>query len=125
MKKFILIGLLTSCFVFVRAQKDSLSEYTGTYKFPEGNVVPTVDITVQDQALFVTSNMGSAAMPHVSKDTFSIPEYYNAVVYFIRDQQGKVVKIHIEANGTTVEGQRQGGSIAFAKPRRRYTSGSK
>ncbi|HEU0064419.1 MAG TPA: hypothetical protein VFQ58_05280, partial [Flavisolibacter sp.] len=88
MKRSILLLLSISFFLssFCQGTADSLKEYTGTYKFPAGSEMTSVEITIVNSGLFGTSNLGSGALERVNKDTFSIPEH-NGSVYFSRNAE--------------------------------------
>lgn len=118
--KFIFSCLLTVLFIGARAQSDSLTEYTGTYRFPDGSPTPEVEISVQDGSLYASSTIGSAAMVRKSKDTFNIPTYYNALVYFVRNNDGKVNRIHVEAEDTVLDGDKQAPPFARIQQRQLY-----
>jgi uncharacterized protein DUF3471 len=114
MRKMFFILFSLSAFIITHAQTavDSLKEYTGTYKFPAGSEMTTVEITIQDGALFGASNLGSAALVRVNKDTFSIPAH-DGTIYFSRNAEKKVVKIHIEVGEMILDGEKDNGSLAF------------
>ena len=106
------LAILTACFCtfqFVNAQQDTtLKEYVGTYKFPDGSPVPSVEITIQDGNLFGNSANGSATLVKMSKDTFSIPSF-SGMAYFKRNADGKVNGIKIELTDVTMEGEKESG----------------
>ncbi|MFL5787796.1 MAG: DUF3471 domain-containing protein [Flavisolibacter sp.] len=114
MRKFILalIAITSMSFVYAQSAADSLKEYTGTYKFPAGSEMTSVEITIQDGALFGTSNLGSGSLTRVNKDTFSIPEH-NGTVYFSRNAEKKVVRIHIEVGEMILDGDKDAASLGI------------
>ena len=112
MRKFSIIMILLFAFGMAHAQADSLKEYTGIYKFPPGSQTDSVNITIQDGALYGSSSIGSATFTHVNKDTFSIPEH-DGMVYFSRNAEKKVVKIHIEVGEMILDGEKDSGSLAL------------
>ena len=71
--------------LFSSAQDSTLYDYTGKYKFLTGSMVPEVDITLGDNILTITAVLGSATMEKISRDTFMIPTYGNALVFFYRN----------------------------------------
>jgi len=116
MKKLFLflgIGLLHLSAV---AQKTDLSEYTGTYVFPEGSVVASVEVTLADTVLTMSSEAGSSIITREGRDTFFIVEF-NGIAIFKRDSADKVNAVHIEAGGYVLEGKKQekesGGVAAY------------
>jgi len=119
MKKLALLISLVCAFLFVSAQQDTtLKEYTGTYKFPDGSPVPSVEITIQDGNLFGNSANGSAPLIKMTKDTFSIPSY-NGMAYFKRNADGKVNGIKIELTDVTMEGDKEG-ALGFLRIEKQY-----
>lgn len=68
MKKIILSLLLGLGFVSANSQTDSLSQYTGKYVFPDGSVVPSVDVTLSDGALSMSSAAGSSGLTQLGVD---------------------------------------------------------
>ncbi|HEX2608679.1 MAG TPA: DUF3471 domain-containing protein [Flavisolibacter sp.] len=118
MKSAIALILLVCCMnVVSHAQDSTLTQYTGTYKFAEGSPTPSVDITIQDGALFANASIGAARMERVGKDTFSIPEH-GGMAYFFRNSDGKVKSIRVEVGDMILEGEKQAAQpIAFLRPR--------
>jgi hypothetical protein len=103
MKK--IIFLLAICIfsgVALYAQ-DSLRVYVGKYKFPEGSVVPEVEVFLENGALFFKSNMGNTAIERNGGDEFSIPAY-SGTATFTRNEAKKITGLHIEAQGTVLDG---------------------
>jgi hypothetical protein len=101
--------VLLSC--VLRAQDSTLDEYVGTYKFPEGSVVPSVDIKLENGVLIGVSSAGSSALERISNDTFNLVQY-NGTVYFIRDANKKVEGIKILAQDTVLEGKKESAGLA-------------
>jgi hypothetical protein len=95
----------------LHAQDTTLNEYVGTYKFPEGSVVPSVDIKIENGALMANSSAGSSALEKVSRDTFNLVSY-NGMVYFTRDADKKVNGIKIEVQDTVLEGKKETAGLA-------------
>ena len=90
----------------LHAQDTTLNEYVGTYKFPEGSVVLSVDIKIDNGTLMVSSSAGSSALEKISKDTFNLVSY-SGTVYFTRDADKKVNGIKIEVQDTVLEGKKE------------------
>jgi hypothetical protein len=90
----------------VYAQDTTLNEYVGTYKFPEGSAVLSVEIKIENGALMANSSAGSSALEKISKDTFNLVSY-NGTVYFTRDGNKKVNGIKIEVQDTVLEGKKE------------------
>lgn len=121
MKNFFSFLLFCFSFCFVSAQDSTLMEYKGTYKFTEGSATPSVEISIQDGALFANSTIGSAFMTKVSKDTFSIPEH-NGMVFFYRNTEGKIKHIKIEVAGMVLEGDKEPAALAITRRKRNSSS---
>jgi hypothetical protein len=109
MKKFLLAACLWTGAAAVNAQTPSeppLEDYTGKYVFPEGSVVPEVDVTITDGALFMTSVAGSSVCTRLSVDSFQIVEF-SGIAFFKRGDDKKVNAVHIEAMGYVLDGQKK------------------
>jgi hypothetical protein len=112
MKKFALSLFAIVGFIFLNAQDTTLNEYTGTYKFPEGGPVTSVDVKIENGALVASSAAGSSPMEKISKDTFSLVTY-NGTVYFIRDSTKKINGIKIQVEETILEGKKESIDLSF------------
>jgi Domain of unknown function (DUF3471) len=111
MKRFIFSTVAFVCFAMARGQDTTLNEYVGTYKFPEGSVVLSVDIKIENGALMANSSAGSSALEKISKDTFNLVSY-SGTVYFTRDADKKVNGIKIEVQDTVLEGKKENAGLA-------------
>ena len=111
MRKLALSIIVSFGFVFSNAQDTTLNEYVGTYTFPEGGPVTTVDVKIENGSLMASSSAGSSIMEKVSKDTFNLVAY-SGMVYFTRDSLKKVNGIKIEVQDTILEGKKE--SLNFA-----------
>ena len=106
MKK--LLCLLMSAFVLLSAKaQDDLKEYVGTYRFPDGSTIPTVDIKLDGAILIASSPAGSSPLEKLSRDTFSIVNY-NGMMYFIRNAEKQVVGMKFEVQDVVQEGKKDG-----------------
>lgn len=105
MKKILLLLLVSGFFISAEAQADSLQQYVGKYKFPEGSVVTEVDVTVDANGiLMISSAMGSSELKKTGeKDVFELVAY-NGLTTFKRSTEGKVNAIKIEVNDLILEG---------------------
>lgn len=110
MKKFILSLIVLTSFFAVNAQTDSLHQYTGTYVFPEGNVVPLVDVVLSEGALSMSSAAGTSALTQLGIDSFEIVQFTGTAV-FKRGEDKSVNGVHIEAAGYVMDGQKQPNGI--------------
>ncbi len=113
MRKLFLLLFAMTCFAAVQAQTpaiDSLKEYTGKYKFPEGNPVPEVTISIQNGMLFGSSAQGSSELKRIEKDIFEVVAY-SGIATFKRNEQAKVNGIKIEVEDTIMEGTKSEDAI--------------
>ncbi len=125
MKKIMLIALAVLGFTAARAQTDSLQEYTGKYKFPDGSVVTEVNISVESGVLSASSVMGSTELKKTdTKDVFDIVAY-SGVATFKRNTEGKLTGLRIQVQDIDMEGTKSEGgsgilsrSMAFPENRR-------
>ena len=111
MRKLALSMMVSFGFVFSNAQDTTLTEYVGTYTFPEGGPVTTVEVKIENGSLTASSSAGSSILERVSKDTFNLVAY-SGMVYFTRDSSKKVNGIKIEVQDTILEGKKE--SLDFA-----------
>jgi len=98
--------------MILNAQDTTLKEFTGKYVFPEGSVVPDVDVVLQDGALSMTSAAGSSSLVKLGVDSFQIVEFSGTAV-FRRGEDKKVNLVHIDAMGYILDGTKMPGSWAF------------
>lgn len=108
MKKIILSLFIIAAFTSVNAQtppapEPPLDDYIGKYVFPDGSVVPDVDVLVQDGALIMTSTGGTTVLTQLGVDSFQIVEFGGTAV-FRRGTDKKVSSVHIEAGGYILDG---------------------
>jgi len=85
-----------------------LEDFVGKYVFPEGSVVPEVDVALSGSALSMTSVAGSSALVELGVDSFQIVEFSGFAV-FKRGEDKKVNAVHIEAGGYVLDGQKKSG----------------
>ena|SRR6478672_4263474 len=106
MRKLILSIMVCFGLISLHAQDTTLHEYVGTYTFPEGGPVTTVDVKLENGSLVASSTAGSSPLERISKDTFNLVTY-NGKVYFSRDSTRKVSGIKIEVEDTILEGKKE------------------
>ena len=106
MRKLILSVMICFGLISLHAQDTTLNEYVGTYTFPEGGPVTTVDVRLENGSLVASSTAGSSHLERISKDTFNLVTY-NGKVYFSRDSIKKVSGIKIEVEDTILEGKKE------------------
>lgn len=103
---FLLLLLAGTISSFAQQKADSLTDYVGVYVFPEGSVVPEVEVTLSDSTLSITSAAGSSLLVKQDKDLYTIVEF-SGTALFKRDESGKVVAVHIEAGGYILDGTKK------------------
>ncbi len=111
MKKLLTILFSLSAFSFLNAQDSTLNEYVGMYLFPEGSVVTSVEIKIENGGLMANSSQGSSALEKISKDTFNLVAY-NGLVSFHRDGESKIDSIRIEVQDVILEGRKDTSAAA-------------
>jgi len=112
MKKNISLICVLGLFLVSNAQDTTLNEYLGTYTFPDGSVVPTVEITLENGGLMASSSAGSSALEKVSRDTFNLVAF-SGTVYFLRDGGHKIDSIKIQTEDVLLEGKKQSNGSAL------------
>lgn len=119
MKKTLLSLFVVLCFSAAHAQADSLQEYTGKYKFPEGSPVTEIGVIIENASLVATSAMGNSELKKTdSKDVFEIVAY-GGTATFKRNGDGKVNLVLIQVQDISMEGTKSEGvyiSKEFLKP---------
>jgi hypothetical protein len=106
MRKLFLFFFAMASFFILQAQSpavDSLKEYTGKYKFPDGSPVTEVNLTIENGVLFGSSAMGSSEFRRIEKDVFEVVAY-SGTATFKRNDQSKVNGVKIEVEDTVLEG---------------------
>jgi hypothetical protein len=113
-------GLLFVAFIFcaaqfVQAQQDTTYKaYLGLYKFSDGSVVPTVEITGDSlKALTMSSEAGNSPLEFVSADKFTITNFNGTADFKRNDTTKQIISIHIEAMGYILDGIKLTGSTTF------------
>lgn len=112
MKK-IIFSLIASLFmVTVHAQtpKPPLEDFVGKYVFPDGSVVPEVDVILSNNALTMSSSAGTSVLTELGIDSFQIVEF-SGIAVFKRGDDKKVNAVHIEAMGYILDGQKKSGGL--------------
>jgi len=116
MKQIFLSIIATLFIVAVNAQTDKpkppLEDFVGKYTFPDGSVVPEVEVTLASNALTMSSAAGTSALTELGIDSFQIVEFSGFAV-FKRGDDKKVNAVHIEAGGYVLDGQRKSGGWSF------------
>ena len=107
MRKLVLSFFAICSVVIISAQQtpqpDSLKEYTGKYKFPEGSVVTEVTVTIENGGLYASSVMGNSELKKIEKDVFEIVAFAGKA-FFKRNETAKLNGIRIEVEDVILEG---------------------
>src|SRR5688500_12180858 len=113
MRKFFLLLFAMTGFVALNAQQtsptDSLQEYTGKYKFPEGSAVTEITVALENGILYASSVQGNSELKRIEKDVFEIVAYSGKAT-FKRDEQAKLNGVKIEVEDLILEGTKEAGS---------------
>ena len=108
MKNFFLSLLLMISFLKVDAQTDSLQQYTGKYKFPDGSVVTEITVILDSTVLTANSAMGSSELKKMEGDVFEIIAY-GGTATFKRNAENKVSGVQILVGDINLEGTKTEG----------------
>ena len=118
MRKCFLFLFAITCIITLNAQQapstDSLQEYTGKYKFPEGSVVTEVTVTIENGILFAASVMGISELKKIEKYIFEIVDYAGKAT-FKRNEEAKLNGVKIEVEDLILEGTKEGNSLQLLK----------
>src|SRR5688500_12521262 len=112
-KLFLSLSLLTG-FLIANAQTDTLQQYAGTYVFPDGSVVPSVEVKWDNGSLTMESSAGNSSLTQVGIDSFSIVEF-GGIAVFKRGDDKKINGVHIDAAGYILDGKKQFGDIRVSR----------
>lgn len=111
MKKIIFALILTVSFTAIYAQTDSLQEYTGKFKFPEGSPVSEIGVVIENGVLTATSAMGNSELKKTdTKDVYEIVAY-SGTATFKRNAEGKITTLLIQVQDVTMEGTKTEGIL--------------
>jgi Domain of unknown function (DUF3471) len=109
MKKFLLLVVTVCAIGFVNAQTpspaDSLKEYTGKYKFPEGNPVAEITIALENGVLTASSAIGGSELKRREGDVFDVVAYGGTAI-FKRNDEKKITKLQVQVNDLDMEGEK-------------------
>jgi len=109
MKKLLLLLFALSGTLILSAQQtpksDSLTEYVGKYKFPDGSEVTEIRIVVENGVLWAKSDKGDSELKRIEKDSFEVVTYTGTAT-FKRDEKGKVNVLHIAVGDLIMDGTR-------------------
>lgn len=105
MQKILFSTFLVLSGLILNAQDTTMKEYVGKYVFPDGSVVPDVEVVLQDSVLTMTSTAGSSTLVKLGVDSFQIVEFSGTAV-FRRGEDKKVNLVHIDAMGYILDGNK-------------------
>ncbi len=108
MKYFFLSLILMISFLTVNAQTDSLRQYTGTYKFPDGSPVTEITVTLDSTVLTANSALGSSELKKTEGDIFEIVAY-GGTATFKRNAENKISGVQILVGDLNMEGTKTEG----------------
>ncbi|MFN8290412.1 MAG: hypothetical protein U0U70_09155 [Chitinophagaceae bacterium] len=113
MKKLLLSLSFIVAFSALHAQTDSLQEYTGKYKFPDGSPVAEIGVVLENGVLTATSVMGNSELKKTdNKDVFEIVAYAGTAT-FRRTEEGKVKGMRVQVQDVDMEGTKSEGAWSF------------
>ncbi len=110
MRKLFMLSILVFAAFAVNAQTDTLQQFTGKYKFPEGSVVMEINVTVESGVLMAGSAMGSSELKKTEGDVFEIVNF-GGTATFKRNTEGKVISVRVQVSDVDMEGVRQESAI--------------
>ncbi len=109
MKKILLSLFVVLSFSALNAQTDSLQEYTGKYKFPEGSPVTEIGVVIENGVLTATSAMGNSELKKTdTKDVYEIVAFGGSAT-FKRNTEGKITTVLVQVQDVTMEGTKTEG----------------
>jgi hypothetical protein len=103
MKKIFLLLMVMMGFLMAHAQNDSLKQYAGKYKFPDGSPFTEVIVTLDSTGLTASSAMGSSELKRTEGDVFEVVAY-GGTATFKRNADNKISGVHILVGDINVEG---------------------
>ena len=107
MRKLLLFFFAVGSSFMLSAQQappaDSLKEYTGKYKFPDGSEVTEIKVGVESGILWAYSDKGNSELKKIEKDVFEVVQYTGTAT-FKRDGNGKINGLHIEVGDLIMDG---------------------
>lgn len=110
MKKIFLSLLLVFGFISINAQTDSLQQYTGKYKFPDGSPVTEITLTVESGVLMAASAMGSSEFkPTDTPDVYEVVAFGGTATF--KRKEGKITGVQILVGDMSLEGEKTEGIL--------------
>jgi hypothetical protein len=95
------------------AQTDSLDQYVGKFRFPDGSPVTEISVVLENGVLTGTSAMGNSEFRKTdSKDVFDVVAY-SGTATFRRGEDGKVKMLRIQVQDIDMEGTKESLNVEF------------
>ena len=111
MKQVFLAFIIVMTSLVSQAQTDSLADYTGKYKFPDGSPVTEIGVVIENGILTATSVMGNTELRKTdNKDVFEIVAY-GGTATFKRGEDGKVKMMRVQVQDVDMEGTKQEAAV--------------
>jgi hypothetical protein len=107
-KLFFFLFVTITSFSFAQAQAPAdttLKQYIGTYNFPDGSVVASVMVALEQSGLTMSSSAGTSELRKLGVDTFMVVSFEGTAV-FKRNADKKIIGVTIDARGYLLEGTR-------------------
>lgn len=109
MKQFFFACCLLLVAGISQAQTDTLQEYTGKYKFPDGSPVTEIGVVLENGILTATSAMGNSELRKTdTRDVFEVVAYAGTAT-FRRGDDSKIKTMRIQVQDIDMEGSRSEG----------------
>ena len=112
MKKLFFLLFAVTTVLILHAQQtpppDTLQQYTGKYKFPDGSVVTEVTVALESGMLMANSVMGSSELRKTEGDVFEVVAYGGQAT-FKRNTEGKISGVQIIVGDIILEGTKTEG----------------
>jgi len=109
MRKLLLFFFAVGGSIILSAQQtpqtDSLKEYTGKFKFPDGSEVTEINVGIENGILWAYSDKGSSELKKIEKDVFEVVSYTGTAT-FKRDETGKINGLHVEVGDLIMDGRK-------------------
>ena len=108
MKKMLLSFFVFCSVISVNAQTDSLQQYTGKYKFPDGSPVTEITVSLDNGMLMASSAMGTTELKLTTTvDVFEIAAYGGTATF--RRKEGKISGVQVTVGDINMEGEKTEG----------------
>ena len=114
MKKLFLVLTIALIGMAANAQTDSLQQYTGKFKFPDGSPVTEITTTIENGVLMASSAIGTTEFKATSTaGVFEVVAYGGTATF--KKKEGKVVTLLIQVADVNMEGTKTDGTNLSSK----------